>query len=397
MFDSVALNVVIGLIFIYLLYSLLATVLSEIIATKVGLRARNLKEAVDRMLNDEKPANFFLRLWDSLLILKNPDEGITKEFYDHPEIKYLGSSGIFSNPSAFKAISFSRTLLDLLFGNEPLTREHIDERLHEILTKAKGAPQLDTQTAEYINRLWMDSYGDVVKFKLNLEAWFDRTMEQATEWYKRKIQVVLLLLGFFIAWFFNADTFTIVHKLSHDTDARDKLVEMASAYAQNNKTIVDNAAIKDSAELRSYKQKLDSLLVVKREVESQIADANTLLGLGGWLPDSVQVHIDPKTHMRTYTPQIDAALLPASRNTATDKQWIAFSYGEKWCYFFGLFGAHFWGFLVTAIAISLGAPFWFDMLNNIMKLRTAPKVPTASPRNTVDQAAATTSPLNREA
>jgi hypothetical protein len=28
-----------------------------------------------------------------------------------------------------------------------------------------------------------------------------------------------------------------------------------------------------------------------------------------------------------------------------------------------------WGCLVTAIAISLGAPFWFDLLSRLMKLR----------------------------
>lgn len=53
MLNNVAPDVVIGLIFIYLLYSLRATVIAEIIATKLGFRARNLKEAIDRMLNDE--------------------------------------------------------------------------------------------------------------------------------------------------------------------------------------------------------------------------------------------------------------------------------------------------------------------------------------------------------
>jgi hypothetical protein len=31
------------------------------------------------------------------------------------------------------------------------------------------------------------------------------------------------------------------------------------------------------------------------------------------------------------------------------------------------------GFLITAIAISLGAPFWFDLLNKLVKIRTAGK------------------------
>ena len=52
MTGSVALDVVIGLVFIYLLYSLLATVICEIIATYWGLRARNLLYAIGRMLED---------------------------------------------------------------------------------------------------------------------------------------------------------------------------------------------------------------------------------------------------------------------------------------------------------------------------------------------------------
>lgn len=116
MFDNVAINVVIGLVFVCLLYSLFATILSKIIATKMGLRARNLKEAVDRMLNDEEKdkQGFWPRLWDSLKLMKNPKNPRITNFYNHPEIKYLGSTGIFKIPSQFKAVSFSKTLLYLL-------------------------------------------------------------------------------------------------------------------------------------------------------------------------------------------------------------------------------------------------------------------------------------------
>jgi hypothetical protein len=54
MTGSIAIDVVIGLVFIYLLYSLLATVVAEIISTNLGLRSKNLREAIDRMINDEK-------------------------------------------------------------------------------------------------------------------------------------------------------------------------------------------------------------------------------------------------------------------------------------------------------------------------------------------------------
>ena len=53
MFGSVVLDVTIGLVFIYLLYSLLATILNEIITTNIGMRARFLRKGIERMLNDE--------------------------------------------------------------------------------------------------------------------------------------------------------------------------------------------------------------------------------------------------------------------------------------------------------------------------------------------------------
>ncbi len=41
-------------------------------------------------------------------------------------------------------------------------------------------------------------------------------------------------------------------------------------------------------------------------------------------------------------------------------------------------GSHFAGYLLTVLALSLGAPFWFDILNKLVKLRTSSKVATES-------------------
>ena len=141
MFNSIALDVIIGLMFIYLLYSLLATVITEIIATQLGLRSRNLKEAIDRMLTDEENTGKLRRLWDSLRLIKNPKNRIITNFYDHPEIKYLGSTGIFKTPSSFKAVSFSKTLMCVLFGDGPVNKDQIDAKWKVIIKNAKDAPE----------------------------------------------------------------------------------------------------------------------------------------------------------------------------------------------------------------------------------------------------------------
>ncbi|MGV8879373.1 MAG: hypothetical protein ACOH2A_10110 [Sphingobacteriaceae bacterium] len=379
MLNNVALDVVIGLVFIYLLYSLLATVIGEIIATKLGLRARNLKEAIDRMLNDEDKkatVNHFLpRLWDSLRLMKNPKNKIIKNFYNHPEIKYLGSTGIFKNPSSFKAVSFSKTLLYLLNGSGAVDANKIDQQLRS------AAPEvLGKETAEYVLSIWEDSEKDVVKFKMQLEAWFDRTMEQATEWYKRKIQVILLIIGFTLAWCFNADTFVIVHKLTKDKTAREQMVQLTSAYLQGHPERPQIVATALNAnEARDYKEKMDSLISVKDGLEKDVASVGNLLGYGSWLPDAVMVKTNKTNLEKTYAPQLEASLLPdqqAVLNTANG--YLKFDFGQKLAYLFSILNKHFWVFLLTAVAISLGAPFWFDLLNKMMKLRTSIRQTAAS-------------------
>lgn len=382
MFNNVALNVVIGLIFIYLLYSLFATVLIEIIATKLGLRARNLKEAVDRMLNDEavRPHRSWIgdklyRFWDSVRLMKNPKNPRVENFYDHPEIKYLGSSGLFKNPSAFKAFSFAKTLMYLLNGSGPVNATNIENEL-----KTSAPKILGPETAKYVLSLWEDCKGNVDNFKLQLEGWFDRTMEQATEWYKRKIQMLLLILGFILAWVFNADTIAIIKKLSTDNNAREQMVQLATAYVDKNPNISANAvpaAVEDtSVDDKERQKRLASLLSVKKELETDIQNANSLLGAGGsFLPDTLNMW-DAKALLA-----IDTDLLPeADKIIKLDNGNWQCVYGSfsKICYFVRVGGKHMWGFLITAIAISLGAPFWFDLLNKVMQLRASLKQPTNS-------------------
>jgi hypothetical protein len=38
------------------------------------------------------------------------------------------------------------------------------------------------------------------------------------------------------------------------------------------------------------------------------------------------------------------------------------------------------GWIITALAISLGAPFWYDLLNKFMKLRSSVATPTSDDR-----------------
>jgi hypothetical protein len=202
---------------------------------------------------------------------------------------------------------------------------------------------------------------------------------------------------------------------------------------KENKVQVDASKISSTEELKKYSQKMDSLLQIKKDLEADITKAHTVLGIGCWPPDTFEVYFDPKTRKKIFVPAIDERAVPdeiwnhplptkaskllsarqpkdttsegdsvkaakasESSNSQQPKdttlpssavktakgipfKTYALGKGAKISYLFNLAGVHFFGFFITALAISLGAPFWFDILNKVMKLRTSVKVPTTSP------------------
>ncbi|HQT92301.1 MAG TPA: hypothetical protein PL001_09785 [Candidatus Kryptobacter bacterium] len=81
MFGSAILDVAIGLVFVFLLYSLLATAINELIASVLSLRAKMLELAIRRMLTDDSS------LGSSL------GDILYERFFSHPLINYMNTGG----------------------------------------------------------------------------------------------------------------------------------------------------------------------------------------------------------------------------------------------------------------------------------------------------------------
>lgn len=402
------LSIVIGLIFIYLLYSLLASIIQEIMAVWFGYRAKILRIAIERMLGSGdrdrgmlKTMGYLLNrnfiIWVFNLIPKS--EGNEKtisfidSFYNHPLIKFLGEGSSRSEPAYLKKDSFSKVMIDLLRGEDYQPGESQRDAIQKSLTDAKitcdnratkinnasktileigekrheflGATLLilkknevdelkegiteiqnekktqesvlfiDPETLKYLKSIWADSQGDVEKFKLLLEDWFEKTMLRATDWYKKYTQVFLFLIGMAIAISFNVDTIKIIKKLEKDPDLTDKVVTQAENFLAAYPELGDNSL--NQATRRS--PKTDSILNTRRDIlinqanhliQGDIKRANDLLGLG-W------------------------------KDFKLDNTPIGISFFLRMVV----------GWLLTALAISLGAPFWFDLLNKLMRLRTS--------------------------
>ncbi|MGE0589856.1 MAG: hypothetical protein AB7O48_14865 [Cyclobacteriaceae bacterium] len=401
MTGSVALDVVIGLVFIYLLYSLLASLIQEIIATKLSFRAKILEKAIVRMLDsthkDTSHSGFAatdrLMGWIRLLtwISGVPKESLSEQFYEHPLVKNLAEDKWHNKPSYLKASNFSATLIDLLRG--PDVKAGSDQRgliestigsgtvnITSVKSTENDSPskiKIDSTTKRLLSGLWVDAQGDVEKFKEMLEQWFDETMERATGWYKKYSQVSLFFVGMVIAVMFNVDSIQIVQKLSKDPKVREQLVQQASAYVKEHPALLE--------ELRQRQEKLDKDL--RDRTEANNADSIEIQKS----KYEAQAQYEKKRKRLDSLENAVDDLIKSDIQDANDL--LALGWRKECkknchCEECKIIGFNGWssiiGWILTALALSLGAPFWYDLLNKLMKLRAS--VQTSAPKTTVASA-----------
>ncbi|RYE51215.1 MAG: hypothetical protein EOP48_18535 [Sphingobacteriales bacterium] len=314
MFNSATIDIVLSLVFVYFLYSLLITTINEIIASTLDLRAKTLARGIQRMLSDTTDKK------------TNKDE-LVKTFYEQPVIRFLGQDNN-KRPAYISPALFSKGLIDLLkdkAANKSLSK------LTQISNGIETIRNSDPQTAKFIESLLEDAQNDLDEFRRLLEGWFNETMERATGWYKKRAQRITVNLGFLIALSFNVDSIAIVRYLSQHPEAATEMADMAQKYAEAHKDSQGQLTVQEKDTLNFYLKKAKELLDV------EIADANKVLGLG-WNKKELQKDIS------------------------------IFDGNEL-----GYWALKLIGLLLTTLALALGAPFWFDILNKVIQLRSSKK------------------------
>jgi hypothetical protein len=417
MSDNVALDVVIGLVFIYLLYSLYATVIMEMISAFLGLRGRNLDYALKRMLMDKdakggwfldilkRMVESFVQVTGRSMNMKTTD--LYKNFFKERTIEHLSNGGINNKPSYLPKESFTKGIIDAIRTKDPDL-----DKLNNLIQGLEKLPE--SEAKKHIISLLDDANNDLIKFKLLLEQWFDNTMDRAVGWYKRSVQILLFITGMGLAVIFNVDTIASIKKLSSDKDAREQLVRMATDFSDEHRSLVEevrkdattdttkkkspdnpSAPVTVNRELattdaqKALMERLDSLTQIKNMLHDDIVQSQNVLS-SSWNLSSVirwdEKMRDSKTMHRDSTQvyytncgsnmyltvhkSVDKDVLAARKLKNKTKTRVSINtFWYKVSYVFSR--DHFWGYLITAIAISLGAPFWFDLLNKLVKLKTS--------------------------
>ncbi|MEP6725872.1 MAG: hypothetical protein ABJC98_08655 [Bacteroidota bacterium] len=287
MFNNVVLDVFIGLVFIYLLYSLFITIVSEMIVTWMALRSRILRVAIEKMLNDGYHNRQQVKsLWNRMFgfipryFLKEFDDfkqSLAGKFYANPSIKYLSDNGgekayFFSQtkPSYISAAMFAETLIQILkdkgSGVTDLDKINFCIRFN--------THHIEPSTLKTLRDTVENSGEDINLLKEKFKAWYNETMDRANGWYKRKLQLILFWLGFIVALIFNVDSIQMAKNLSKDKEARNEMVRMGIELAKDSSRYSDFLNTGDSLPAKAI---IDSGYA---HIKEDMKDANTALGLG---------------------------------------------------------------------------------------------------------------------
>lgn len=345
MFGLQILDVVIGLFFGYLVLSLAVTAANELLAAWFRRRAWMLRKGVQNLVGDAD---------------------VARQLYGHPLIRSL-SAGT-RGPSYIPSRTFALALLDVV---APRT-----DGVRRLVSREEAKRPLDQTLA----LLWEEAGGDGDRFRQHLETWFTDAMDRVSGWYKRRTQVFLVIWGAVLTVGTNADTIVIARALWVDTALRQAVVASAERYVAEEarpsptpvsaETIVASDAVPPPPLPPDQQAEVD-FEVASTRYDAAMADLAELQLPIGWEDPSAPVPEDGEP--------VEPSLRLV-RDDATDDWpgplWAPGGIG-RWL---RAFDQHLLGWLLTILAVSLGAPFWFDTLNRIIAIRSAGRAPEEAQR-----------------
>ena len=211
MFGSELLDVVIGMVFVFLLLSLICSAVNELLETRLKNRAGDLEKGITGLLGN--------------------NTGLVDKFYNHGLIfsLYRGSYEEASKdrtlPSYIPSQDFANALTSIL-GPESGAIPSADD------IRAAIAKIQNPQVKSALQTLFNDAGSDLQRFRKGVEGWFNSAMDRVSGWYKRRTHVIIFALGFVIAVTRNVNSISLAQDLWANKATRDALVGAAQSYLE---------------------------------------------------------------------------------------------------------------------------------------------------------------------
>ncbi len=178
----------------------------------------------------------------------------------------------------------------------------------------------------------------LASLQAEIATWYDEYMKRVTGWYKRTARKNILFISIAVCVILNLNFIRVSKTIYADSKLRDVLTQTALRVGGQENAIdsIRKIFIMDSLDLMDI-------------------DANALLGVQlpiGWSTKKLDPH-------------------------HTSSSWLCRNLGTPGCFFHTYIWRNLLGWLLFALGLSLGAPFWFDVLNKFVNVRNAGIKPAA--------------------
>jgi hypothetical protein len=396
MFNSTVLEVAVGLIFTFLAVSLLSGAIVEAIASALKWRASTLLTGIKQLFNDPNFDKLSQQLYAHALInprgpgtetnapaYKTKPTYIAKDQFANAMMDILGFSAAIAaiNPApapqaphrapvdalkdAVKA-KFSLGAAPPAGGATPTPAPAAATPASSPAIDPTASVPADEQITYLLYGIIDRTLGDLEKIKIELSNWFDNCMDRVSGVYKRWTQGVNLVVAFGVAVFVNVNTITIGRAIW------DQPTLVADLKADENKEApTAQEALKYLNANLPVGWPDGFLLEIKTDQYGNPVIQKDQNGTPLLIQDQNGNPIPKKD--RTGKPLTDTKGSPLYEAVyATQVLWH--DDGKD-------LGIAALGWLVTAVATLFGAPFWFDALQKITRLKGSGPSPAEKKEN----------------
>lgn len=344
MFNMPILDVAIGLALVYSLFAVVCSALSEWVAWLQNARARLLREYVVRMLRDQN--------WADAILTRGAIASMASDSTVGPAYLWARqfSSGLLRLLLPIEANGAQPGLRQLMDAIDNTAPESIRSVLRQLLADAARADAIIAAAAAQAAP--SNDPTLINAFRAEIERWFDDTMEHSRAQFKRQAATTIAITATIVCLVMNIDSIAIATSLSRDPKMREAMVQLAV------KTVESQSTSKPKPADEPRKPTASQPAVASRPTTTAIVSSS---------PDNDS----------PYSPASGADAKAAVDNLIAVRElglplgWIGNGPPTT------ITGCPiaWWlqklvGILVSIVAVSLGAPFWFDMLNKLVNLRT---------------------------
>ncbi len=308
MSSSAIFDLAVGIVFVFLLVSLICSQISDKISQWLRWRAKDLEAGLRSFVVGENNKDLVVKLYDNALIksLVPQEMGVTQFLKKTPLRRFVYPG---ANPLGIPAKAFVLALLDNVLPDQG------SDTFDKLLNRVAQLPD-DSPLKSSLVSILKTANNNLDTARKNIEDWYDSTMYRSTVIYQRNMWGFSLLLGVTIAVSLNVDTIAVGTNLWHDSALRTAVASAAAKY------------VTDGKQQDAYTQINSINLPIGWQVAAAPAGAPAILG-------------------RTFTP-IDWTTRSPEQSAR-----------------FGDYFSKLAGWLITALAAAQGAPFWFDLLRKL--------------------------------